>query len=587
MFKIFGNSKLIKVSSISLILWFLSLCTFVWGAFATQGTLLKSLMDPVYAAHNVPYLVMIFSIILGIIPFIVGILCLSLGLAKGKKSNKSSIKGIIISVLKFFLIFLILPFYSFRQLVKQNKSGLFAKLRILVAAVFLTLTLVPIWMIVFLLVVGYPTASAFGYSPTPVLESGTGSMYPTFPKGDGKTDIDNSKQIVGGTLFNRYQTGFELFGKGYFKQNLERGDIVSFRNQTTDELTKKQLGKASSLVKRLIALPGDTLELRGGVVYLNGSPLNEPYTASPQSTFSEGFVAECTKITIPQEKIFVMGDNRKGSGDSREFGFVDINDIQSLLTLNAQKGQLEKNWRDTSHDLAPQSAIQVDKNQYLALLNAKRKEAGAPELKYVPVLEKSAQSRGEYMLKNNNFIDKNSRYNSREAMNDAGYSNPVVGESNVQGYFTAEELIEDQFAFPDTQSFLMDKQYTDIGISEVQGEVNGCPTQVIVLHFGGYVPPNYKQSDTKSWLDSVEGLKKNQPGWNDLKNNQSFYQNHKADVDRINEIIAIRISNNSEIAAKMQANQWLTPAEQKMADGDKALYDEQESIAARLNSSGN
>ena len=118
----------------------------------------------------------------------------------------------------------------------------------------------------------------------------------------------------------------------------------------------------------------------------------------------------------------------------------------------------------------------------------------------------------------------------------------------------------------------------------MRGILNSCPTQVIVIHVAGYVPPNYKKEDVESWKTSLSRLREIQPSWASLKDNTNFYQKNKGDVDRINEIIAIRISNISAIAAKMEANQWLTAAEQKMIDQDKPLYDEQEVIATRLNS---
>jgi hypothetical protein len=129
-----------------------------------------------------------------------------------------------------------------------------------------------------------------------------------------------------------------------------------------------------------------------------------------------------------------------------------------------------------------------------------------------------------------------------------------------------------------------DKKFDDIGIGEIQGSLNGCPTQLIVIHSAGYIPPNYKKEDIESWKTSLSQLREIQPGWTNLKNNSNFYQNNKDDVDRINEIISVRISNISTIVAKMEANQWLTATEQKMIEQDKPLYDELEAIATRLNS---
>lgn len=281
-----------------------------------------------------------------------------------------------------------------------------------------------------------------------------------------------------------------------------------------------------------------------------------------------------------------MGDNRKGSGDSREIGFIELSAVNHVLPLKDQKAELVRYWRDASKDFDETSKIKLDKEKYLQLLNEKRKESGARELKYQPKLELSARKRGEIILKFNDFSFEatQSGYTMAKAMRDANYSNIVYGEASTQGYYEAEELIENQFQFPETKKFLIDKRYQEVGIAEVEGEINGCPAQVIVQHFAGYVPPNYSKEVINSWRETLSRLKEIQPGWAKLKEYKEFYEKNKQDVDRINEIISIRIANISTIVAKMEANQWLSTAEQKMIDQDKPLHDEQETIATRLNS---
>ena len=237
------------------------------------------------------------------------------------KSFFGSVKKFFLSVRKAFFIALVFPFYSIRKLFLYSKTaGIPKKILSVLIAVCIALILVPVWLGGYFVITGatvYTVASIFGYSP--VLESvaGTGSMYPTFPKGDGKTDKEKAKQIVATANFIRYPGGFTFGEKRFFGHTLERGDIVVFENTATDEITKKQYGEASGYLKRVIALPGDTLELRGGLVFLNGEALKEPYTAKARSTFAESYLSECKKITIPSHKVFTMGDNRKGSGDSR------------------------------------------------------------------------------------------------------------------------------------------------------------------------------------------------------------------------------------------------------------------------------
>ena len=76
-------------------------------------------------------------------------------------------------------------------------------------------------------------------------------------------------------------------------------------------------GSDEDYIKRLIAVPGDTVQIRGGVVYLNGAPLREPYRSDPPNPFDNYGL-----VTIPPHNFFVLGDNREDSSDSRVWGFV-------------------------------------------------------------------------------------------------------------------------------------------------------------------------------------------------------------------------------------------------------------------------
>jgi signal peptidase I len=91
----------------------------------------------------------------------------------------------------------------------------------------------------------------------------------------------------------------------------KRGDVVVIRLESQgDEL----------LIKRVIGLPGDVVEIHDGWVFVNGQPLNEPYVVGATS----GFYAP---TTIPPLHIFVLGDNRSFSNDSRSFGTIPLADV--------------------------------------------------------------------------------------------------------------------------------------------------------------------------------------------------------------------------------------------------------------------
>ncbi len=114
----------------------------------------------------------------------------------------------------------------------------------------------------------------------------------------------------------------------YKVHDVNRGDIVVF---TTPPKAKDANGEIKDLVKRVVALPGDTLETRGGHVFINGRQLNEPYlvkgitTCAPNTPASS--CADFPPRTIPAGDVFVMGDNRPASKDSRYFGAIKESSI--------------------------------------------------------------------------------------------------------------------------------------------------------------------------------------------------------------------------------------------------------------------
>jgi len=103
------------------------------------------------------------------------------------------------------------------------------------------------------------------------------------------------------------------------ERDIHRGDVVVFKYPDEPE---------RDFIKRVIGLPGETLELRNKKVYVDGKPLDEPYVhfLEPASTSQEVTSFDVRErygpVKVPTEQYFVMGDNRDNSQDSRYWGFL-------------------------------------------------------------------------------------------------------------------------------------------------------------------------------------------------------------------------------------------------------------------------
>lgn len=592
-----GKSKLTILSIIFGSIWLISIWCFGMGILIATD-LFRGMVDSTYfGKSNLFMFTTLGSIIVGVSAFVLMVYVLILKFFADQEivRKKATFFGGVSFLIKSTFLILILPLYMIFKLSGLSKTlGIKhlprfvnpdSRLDSFIKIVGVLFILIPVWCAGYYVLFSM-SKYGLGYTESEISNvSGTGSMYPTLPKGTkGKDPKELSKETVATIGLQPYPNGFVINNTRYLDYKIQRGDIVTAQNDKINEGTMKIYGEKSSVIKRVVAIGGDKIEIRDGTFYLNGAPQKEAYTAKPKSTFGESFLQECKQYEVPNDSVFLMGDNRKGSGDSREFGAVKYNEITSVLPISKQKGDLVKNWRDTSNDLDNTKKPTIDKSKFIELLNQKRVENGAKPVKYQPKLDESARIRGESLLKGGLGKDTSFEVISN-AMSKAGYWNTYVWEWPIVGYYEADELIEDYIErdSTDAKEVWFDKELDDIGLAEVQGELNGCPTQIIVIHSAGYVPPNYKQSDIDSWKPSLEGLRNIQSGWASLKDNPQFYSQNKADVDRINEIINIRITRINSIISTMEANKWLSSEQNKWIKDDLSLYNEQQSLADRLN----
>jgi len=116
--------------------------------------------------------------------------------------------------------------------------------------------------------------------------------------------------------------------------SIHRGDIISFKSSipiSEEELNefnlfqRMKLGKTKNLIKRVIAIAEDELLIQNGHVYVNGEQLEEDYI------YDDYTYGDIHIQSIPKGKVFVLGDNRDNSTDSRAIGLVDEKDIHGKV----------------------------------------------------------------------------------------------------------------------------------------------------------------------------------------------------------------------------------------------------------------
>lgn len=147
-----------------------------------------------------------------------------------------------------------------------------------------------------------------------------------------RTFFFSNYEVEGKSMMPTLQDGNKLVVNkiGYQIGDLHRFDVIVFHKN-----------KEEDFVKRIIGLPGDTIEYRDDHLYINGNLVEEPFLDKYRKKYAGSRLTGDFTLNepptnaekVPDGKIFVMGDNRRGSWDSRHFGFVDINQVVGKVNL--------------------------------------------------------------------------------------------------------------------------------------------------------------------------------------------------------------------------------------------------------------
>lgn len=128
-------------------------------------------------------------------------------------------------------------------------------------------------------------------------------------------------QVKGSSMYPTFKDGeYILTDKISYRLGLpKRGDVVVFKSPKNSDV---------DFIKRIVGLPGETVRISGGKVFINNGRLDESFYLDPSIyTGPESYLSENQTVTVPDGYYFVLGDNRPHSSDSRDFGPVTTDEF--------------------------------------------------------------------------------------------------------------------------------------------------------------------------------------------------------------------------------------------------------------------
>jgi signal peptidase I len=143
----------------------------------------------------------------------------------------------------------------------------------------------------------------------------SGSMEPTLDPGD--------RVLVNKAFYSPHRFDIVVFADPQGRPGPDRGVIGGALHWLSEGLGVAQ-PQDEDFIKRVIGLPGEEVRIRNHIVFVNGAPLNEPYLTRA----ARESMADYGPVTVPGDALFVMGDNRGNSNDSRAgLGFVPLDRV--------------------------------------------------------------------------------------------------------------------------------------------------------------------------------------------------------------------------------------------------------------------
>jgi signal peptidase I len=150
-----------------------------------------------------------------------------------------------------------------------------------------------------------------------------------------RTLVIQAFKIPSGSMENTLLVGDHIFVNKFvygYHIPLTKGRVLEFRSPRRGDIIVFEFPEdpKKDFIKRVVGVPGDTVEIRRKKLFVNGLPVEEGYVRYADGPAAEGFPPardNAPALTVPAGKLFVMGDNRDRSYDSRFWGFVDTDKV--------------------------------------------------------------------------------------------------------------------------------------------------------------------------------------------------------------------------------------------------------------------
>ena len=133
-------------------------------------------------------------------------------------------------------------------------------------------------------------------------------------------------------LIFRFVAGISIVNGDSMLPTLQNGELTAYFRLVSDydrgDIVSVRMPSGEYYVKRVIAVAGDVVDIKDGKLFINGEELDEPYVQGITEVPIDGIEVP---YTVEEDKVFVLGDNRENSVDSRTFGAVLTQEVQGKL----------------------------------------------------------------------------------------------------------------------------------------------------------------------------------------------------------------------------------------------------------------